>query len=330
MRWGDAAIARKLGLICTGALLWAASGPAHPEDKYASRPVHIIAAAAPGGNPDVLARLLAERLSISLGAPFIVENLAGAGGVLAAKRIVDAQPDGYTLMINDSGALAISVAMNPQVKYTIKDFTLVTALASVPTALVVIPSLPAHDLPEFITLAKSEPGSLSFGSAGVGSIHHLTMEIFAERTGINLLHVPYKGGTALVAGLLGNEIQAGWSGLPNVVPHIKSGTLRALCVSVLQRARSLPDVPTCDELGIKGFDVADMLGLQGPAGMAEQTVRTLQQAVATAVRDPAFTSKLAVVGMNIAEQGTADYAAFMREDMKRYAEIVDRLHLRQQ
>ncbi|MGN6572632.1 MAG: Bug family tripartite tricarboxylate transporter substrate binding protein [Pseudolabrys sp.] len=328
MRGLRIATLRNLALMSAAAIL-AASGPGHAEDKYPSRAVHIVAAAAPGGNPDVLARLLADRLSNALGSPFVVENMAGAGGVLAAKRIADAKPDGYTLMINDSGALAISVAMNPQVKYTLKDFTPVTSLASVPTALVVIPNLPANNLQEFIALAKSKPGELSFGSAGAGSIHHLTMEIFEERTGIKLLHVPYKGGTALVAGLLGKEIQAGWSGLPNVVPHIKSGTLRAMCVSVLQRAKSLPDVPTCDELGIKGFDVADMLGLQGPAGLPPEVVRTLQQAVAKAVRDPAFAEKLALLGMNITEDGTANYAAFMKDDMDRYGKIVDRLHLRQ-
>jgi tripartite-type tricarboxylate transporter receptor subunit TctC len=325
MRWAD--VARNSALICA-AVLMAATGPGHAEDKYPSRAVHIVAAAAPGGNPDVLARLLADRLQAALGSPFVVENMAGAGGVLAAKRIVDAKPDGYTLMINDSGALAISVAMNPQVKYTLKDFTPVTSLASVPTALVIIPTLPAKNLQEFIALAKSKPGELSFGSAGAGSIHHLTMEIFEEKTGIKMLHVPYKGGTALVAGLLGKEIQAGWSGLPNVVPHIKSGTLRPMCVSVLQRARSLPDVPTCDELGIKGFDVADVLGLQGPAGMPDDVVRTLQQAVAKAVRDPAFAEKLALLGMNITENGTANYATFMQDDIKRYGAIVERLHLR--
>lgn len=330
MSWLDAAIARKLALLCAAALFWVTCGQGYAEDKYPSRPVHVIAAAAPGGNPDVLARLLAERLSNALGQPFVVENMPGAGGVLAAKRIADAQPDGYTLMINDSGALAISVAMNPQVKYTLKNFTPITSLASVPTVLVVVPSLPAKNLQEFIALAKSKPGALTFGSAGAGSIHHLTMEIFAERTGIKLLHVPYKGGTALVAGLLGGEIQAGWSGLPNVVSHIKTGALRALCVSVLQRAKSLPDVPTCDELGIKGFDVADMLGLQGPAGLPDQTVRTLQQAIAKAVRDPQFAAKLDILGMNVTENGTGDYVRFMHEDLKRYTGIVNRLHLRQQ
>jgi tripartite-type tricarboxylate transporter receptor subunit TctC len=315
-------------LIAAVASLCLASASAHAEDKYPSRAVHIVAAAAPGGNPDVLARLLGERLSSMLGAAFVVENMPGAGGVLAAKRIQTAQPDGYTIMLNDSGALAINVAMNPNATYAVKDFTPITALASVPTVLVVIPSVPAKNLQEFIALAKSKPGELSFGSAGTGSIHHLTMEIFEERTGINLLHVPYKGGTALVAGLLGGEIQAGWSGLPNVVAHIKSGSLRALCLSVLKRAVSLPDVPTCDELGVKGFDVADMLGLQGPAGIAEQTVRTLETSVATVLKDPAFANRLAVLGMNISEQGTAQYRTFMEDDLKRYSAIVNRLHLR--
>jgi tripartite-type tricarboxylate transporter receptor subunit TctC len=318
---------RGFALISAIAVLFA-SASASAEDKYPSRAVHIVAAAAPGGNPDVLGRLLAERLQTMLGAPFVVENMPGAGGVLAAKRIQAAQPDGYTIMLNDSGALAINVAMNPNANYTVKDFTPITALASVPTVLVIIPSVPAKNLQEFIALAKSKPGELSFGSAGTGSIHHLTMEIFEERTGIKLLHVPYKGGTALVAGLLGGEIQAGWSGLPNVVAHIKSGSLRALCVSVLKRAVSLPDVPTCDELGVKGFDVADMLGLQGPAGMPEQTVRTLETSVAKILKDPAFANRLSVLGMNISERGSADYRSFMEDDLKRYSAIVDRLHLR--
>jgi tripartite-type tricarboxylate transporter receptor subunit TctC len=320
---------RGFALVSALAVFVLAAASAQADDKYPSRAVHIVAAAAPGGNPDVLARLLAERLSSMLGAPFVVENMPGAGGVLAAKRIQAAQPDGYTIMLNDSGALAINVAMNPNANYTVKDFTPITALATVPTALVIIPSVPAKNLDEFIALAKSKPGGLTFGSAGAGSIHHLTMEIFEERTGIKLLHVPYKGGTALVAGLLGGEIQAGWSGLPNVVAHIKSGALRALCVSVLQRAVSLPDVPTCDELGVKGFDVADMLGLQGPAGMPEQTVRTLEMSVAKILKDPAFASRLAVLGMNISDRGSAQYTSFMQDDLKRYSAIVDRLHLRQ-
>jgi tripartite-type tricarboxylate transporter receptor subunit TctC len=262
-----------------------------------------------------------------LGQPFVVENVPGAGGILAAKRIADAAPDGYTLMLNDSGALAINISMSPDATYKLKDFTPITALTTVPTALVIIPSVPASNLSEFIALAKSKPDVMSYGSAGAGSIHHLTMEIFAERTGIRLLHVPYRGGSALVNGLLTGEIQAGWSGLPNVISHINAGKLRGLCVSVLKRAVSLPDVPTCDEAGIKGFDIADMLGLQGPAGMAPKAVERLQSAIAKVMREPAMAERMTVLGMDMQEDGTDSYVRFMQDDLDRYAKVIDRLGL---
>jgi tripartite-type tricarboxylate transporter receptor subunit TctC len=306
----------------------AASAAQAQDDNYPNRPVHIIAAAAPGGNPDVLARLLSQRLSEVFGQSFIVENVPGAGGVLAAKRIATSSPDGYTLMINDSGALAINITMNPDANYKLADFTPVTALATVPTALVIIPTVPANSLSEFIALAKSKPGAMNYGSAGPGSIHQLTMEIFAERTGIKLVHVPYRGGTALVNGLLTGEIQAGWSGLPNVISQINVGKLRGLCVSVLKRAASLPNVPTCDEAGIKGFDIADMLGLQGPAGMSPKVVERLQSAVAKTIREPAMVERMGVLGMSMQENGTASYAQFMQDDLDRYAKVIDRLGLK--
>jgi tripartite-type tricarboxylate transporter receptor subunit TctC len=319
---------RRRIVVLTSALGVAIFATAHAQEQnYPSRPVHVLAAAAPGGNPDVLARLLSQRLADVLGQPFVVENVPGAGGILAAKRIADAAPDGYMLMLNDSGALAININMSPDATYRLKDFTPITALATVPTALVIVPSVPANDLNEFIALAKSKPDAMSYGSAGAGSIHHLTMEIFAERTGIKLLHVPYRGGSALVNGLLTGEIQAGWSGLPNVIPHIKAGKLRGLCVSVLARAVSLPDVPTCDEAGIKGFDIADMLGLQGPAGMSPKSVERLQSAVAKIMREPAMVERMAILGMDMQEKGTANYVRFMQDDLDSYAKVIDRLGL---
>lgn len=307
-------------------LAWTASA-AQAQD-YPDHAVRVLAASAAGGNPDVLARLLSQRLSEELGQPFVVEDVPGAGGILLAKRIALSTPDGYMLMINDSGALAINITMNPEATYTLKDFTPVTALATVPTVFVIVPSLPAKTLDEFIALAKSKPDKLSFGSAGAGSIHHLTMEIFAERAGIKLLHVPYRGGTALVNGLLTGEIQAGWSGLPNVISLINTGKLRALCVSVLTRAASLPDVPTCDEAGVKGFDIADMLGLQGAAGISPKIVARLQSAVAKIVREPDMAKRMATLGMVMQENGTANYARFMQDDLDRYGKVIDRLNLK--
>lgn len=309
-------------------LVLAVSAAQAQQDDYPNRPVHVIAAAAPGGNPDVLARLLSQRLSEVLGQSFIVENVPGAGGVLAAKRIAGSSPDGYTLMVNDSGALAINITMNPDANYKLAEFTPVTALATVPTAFVIIPSVPANNLSEFIALAKSKPGVMNYGSAGPGSIHHLTMEIFAERAGVKLVHVPYRGGTALVNGLLTGEIQAGWSGLPNVISQINVGKLRGLCVSVLKRAASLPNVPTCDEAGIKGFDIADMLGLQGPAGMSPKVVERLQSAIAKVIREPTMVERMGVLGMSMQENGTASYAQFMKDDLERYAKVIDRLGLK--
>ena len=320
---------RRIVLLALGFVLAVSSSAAQAQqDDYPIRTVHILAAAAPGGNPDVLARLLSQRLSEVFGQSFVVENVPGAGGVLAAKRIATSSPDGYTLMINDSGALAINITMNPDANYTLADFTPITALATVPTALVIIPSVPANSLSEFIALAKTKPGAMNYGSAGPGSIHQLTMEIFAEQSGVKLVHVPYRGGTALVNGLLTGEIQAGWSGLPNVIAQINTGKLRGLCVSVLQRAASLPNVPTCDEAGIKGFDIADMLGLQGPAGMSPQVVERLQSAVAKIIREPAMAERMAILGMAMQEKGTANYVRFMKDDLDRYAKVIDQLGLK--
>jgi tripartite-type tricarboxylate transporter receptor subunit TctC len=298
------------------------------EEAYPSHTVRIIAAAAPGGNPDVLARLLAQRLTEIFGKPFVVENVPGAGGIVAATRVAAAPNDGYVLMINDSGGMAINVTMSPDLTYRpLQDFTPITALATVPTVLVLNSSVPAKTLPEFIALAKSKPGAMSYGSAGVGSIHHLTMAIFAERANIDLLHVPYRGGTAMVNGLLTGEIQAGWSGIPNVISLINTGQLRALCVSVVKRSSSLPDVPACAELGFSGFDVATMLGLQTSAGVSPKIVAQLQSAVAKALREPAMMQRMRMLGIEMQENGTAQYTQFMKDDLNLYEVVVKKLNL---
>jgi tripartite-type tricarboxylate transporter receptor subunit TctC len=187
--------------------------------------------------------------------------------------------------------------------------------------------VPANTLAEFVALAKSKPGGMSFGSAGTGSIHQMTMIIFAKQAGIALLHVPYRGGTGLVNALLTGEVDSGWSGIPNVVSLIKTGKLRALCISVLRRDDSLPEVPTCDELGYKGFDVATVLGLQSSAGVPAPIVAKLQSAVAKILREPEIAERLKTLGIHLAENGTAAYTKFMQDDLKRYTEIVNEFHL---
>ena len=304
------------------ALILAPAGVSAQVD-FPNRPVRMIAAAAPGGNPDVMARLLSHKLSGAFGKPFVVENVPGAGGVVAAKMVAAAPPDGHVLMLGDSGALAINVVLNPDLGYRpLEDFTPITALVTLPTVLVVHPSLPATTLAEFIALAKSKPGQLAYGSAGPGSIHHLTMAIFAAQTGIDLLHVPYRGGTALVGGLIKGEVQAGWSGIPNVLPLIEAGQLRVLCISTPQRSKSVPNVPTAIEVGIKDFDYATMMGLQTSAGAARELVARLQGAVAKALREPDLAERMATLGMDLRENGTAGYVKFMQDDIARYRSAI--------
>ena len=291
-------------------VLGLALGAAQAQETYPAKSVRLIAAAAPGGNPDVLARLLAAKLADTFGRPFIVENIPGAGGV--------------------SGAMAINPALNSKLTYNpLRDFALITALAAVPTVLVANPALPANTLQEFVALAKSKPGELSYGSAGSGSVHHLTMAVFASRAGIDLLHVPYKGGTALVAGLLGGEVQAGWSGIPNVAPHIRSGKLKVYAISTARRSPSLPDVPTAIEQGFPDFDIATVIGLQAPAGTPRDIVIRLQRVVAKILREPDIAERMSNLGMELRENGTQDYVRFMKADMERYAQAVKTAGVRQ-
>jgi tripartite-type tricarboxylate transporter receptor subunit TctC len=302
--------------------------PVRAEDtNYPTHPVRVIAASAAGGNPDVLARILSARLSEVFNNPFVVEDVPGVGGVIAAKQTAAARPDGYTVGLNDSGSLGISIAMNPDANYTLKDFTPITALARLPTILVIRPDVPATTLADFVALAKAKPGAMSFGSAGTGSIHQMTMIIFEKAAGISLLHVPYRGGTGLVNALLTGEVDSGWSGIPNVVSLIKTGKLRALCISVLQRDESLPEVPTCDELGYKGFNVATVLGLQSSAGAEPTIVAKLQCAVAKILREPQIAERLKTLGIHMAENGTAAYTKFMQDDLDRYTKVVEEFHL---
>ena len=310
-------------------LLVSLVGYAHAQDSYPSKSVRLVAAAAPGGNPDVLARMLAAKLADAFGRPFVVENLPGAGGVVAAEQVARAAPDGHTLMLGDSGALAINVALNPRLTYhPLKDFTLITALAAVPTVLVANPSLAATSLNDFVREAKAK--QLAYGSAGNGSVHHLTMAVFLARSGVEMLHVPYKGGSALVAAVLSGEVQSGWSGIPNVLANIRAGKLRVYAISTAQRSSTLPDVPTAAELGFADFDIATVIGLQAPAGLSREIAARLQSAVAKALRERDLAERMANLAMELRENGTEHYQRFVREDLERYAAAVKAAGIKQE
>lgn len=314
----------KVNRILTAILLAAPMAVlAQGTPNYPAKPVRLVVPAAPGGNPDVLARMLTQKLQASLGASMVVDNQPGAGGISAAISIAKTAPDGYTLFFGDSGSMAIGVAINPKLPYhPLRDFSLITGLASVPTVLVTHPGVPAANLQEFISYAKSRPGQVNFGSAGIGSIHHLTLAILELESGTRMLHVPYKGGSPLVAAVMANEVQAGFSGIPNVAQAIRAGKLKVLGISLLQRSKSMPDVPTLDEQGLKGFDVATTIGLQAAAGLPKPIMTALQSAVARALREPDVTERMAAMGMELAENGTDRYVQFVKEDLDRFSAAV--------
>ncbi len=306
------------------------TGSAIAQSAWPSRPVRISTAAPPGGNPDILARMLAVKYSEVFGKPFVVESVTGGGGTVGALAISRSAPDGHNLLIGDSGALAIAPAlMGATLAYQpLKDFTPITSLAAVPTILMLTPAVPANSFEEFIRYAKANPGKVSFGTAGVGSIHHMTMAILATRAGVEFLHVPYKGGAAITAGLLAGDIQSALIGIPNAVQPLKSGRLKTVGISTLARSPVMPDVPTMAESGLTGFDVASNMGLVAAAGTPPDIVAKLQALSARSMREPEIAAKIASLGMIPTENGTAHYVQFMREDYERYATVVKTLGLK--
>ncbi len=304
----------------------ASTAVAQRDDAYPTTQIKLIVPAAPGGNPDVLARLLAQKLAVSLGRLVVVENQGGAGGTIAAGMIARAA-DAHTLGVLDSGALTIapvvSGAQGTKLPYDeVKDFTPITGLASVPTLLVAHPSMPVATLGEFIAYAKANPTKINFGSAGIGGIHHLTMLAFVSRAGIEVTHVPYRGGALISAGLLGGEIHAAFNGIPNVIDHIASGKMKVLAASTLARLKTHPNVPTVAKLGFPGFDLAATMGLFARGGTPMAIVERLQAAAAKAMREPDLVQRIEAIGMVIREDGTANYEKMMRDDKALYAKLV--------
>ena len=288
-----------------------------------NKPVRLVIPAAPGGNPDVLARMMAQKLQISLGAPMIVDNQPGAGGVGAAIATSKSVADGHTLFFGGTGSILIPVALNPKLPiHPLRDFTHITGLAAVPTVLVAHPSVPAANMREFIAFAKAQPGRVNVGSAGVGSTHHLTMAVFETESGTKMLHVPYKGGSPLVAAIMSGEVHAGFSGIPNVSQAIRAGKLKIFGISLIRRSKSLPDVPTLDEQGLKGFNIAANMGVQTAAGLPVTLVAQIQAAMARAIREADIAERMTALGMELIENGTENYLQSVTTEFEHYLAAV--------
>lgn len=290
--------------------------------NYPANPVSLINPYAAGGPADVLARTVIEPVSADLGQQMVLINKAGGATAIAASFVANAPKDGYTLLLSNASSHIVTPLL-AKVNYDgIKDFTFVCMIASVNNVLVVRKDLPAKTVPELIALAKAKPGTLTYGSVGNGSQPHLAGELFQQMTGTKLTHVPYRGAAPATVDMLAGQIDLGILNMPPLLEHIKSGGLRALAVASTQRAGQLPDVPSLDELGLKGFNVVTWYGIAAPAGTPQPIIDKLAATFQKVIASPATKSKLAAQGVETFYLGPEDFVAYIAQDQKRMADLI--------
>jgi tripartite-type tricarboxylate transporter receptor subunit TctC len=296
-------------------------GPAQAQN-FPDRPLHWIVPYPPGGTTDVLARHVAQAVSEQLGQAVVIDNRGGAGGQIAMNAVAKAAPDGYTLLVSDA-SLATAPSLYKQLQFDpVKDLVAVARFATVPHIVVVNPTVHAETLAELIALSKQAPGTLNFGSGGVGSPLHLAGEALRLQTGIVWTHVPYKGAGPAILGVLTNEVQVATPSLPAALGQIKAGKLRAIAVMSPQRLPTLPAVPTVAELGYPKATVFGWVGLHAPAGTPAAVLDTLSAAITKALQEPQLREHLATEGADLAPQSASDYAQFLATESARWKEVV--------
>jgi tripartite-type tricarboxylate transporter receptor subunit TctC len=290
---------------------------------WPTKPISLVVPFPPGGTTDVLARALGERLSTSLGQPVVVENRPGAGATLGADYVArSAKPDGYTLLV---GAVHHTIASSVYKKLPYdfqKDFAPITVIATVPNVLVVNAGTPVRNVAELVALAKSQPGKLTYGSNGNGTAQHLIGTQFQILTGTELIHIPYKGSGPLATDLLGGQITMSFDTVTPVLPHIRAGKLRALAVTTGKRSSALPDVPTLDEVGLKGFDIGTWFGVLAPAATPKEIVARLNAAMVKVIQSPEFRKRMDEIGAEPIGNSAEQMAAQIKEETDKFAKLV--------
>ena len=322
---------RSFALALGAGLLGASTRAAFAQD-WPNRPLHLIVPFPPGGSTDLLGRAIGQELAQALKQPVVIENVPGAGGSIGAERAARAAPDGYTLLMGHIGTLAVNPSLYPKLGYDpVRSFAPVAWVARVPNVLVVNPAVPAANLKELVAYAKAHPGQLNYGSGGNGSAAHMAMEYLKMATGTSLLHIPYRGTAPALADTISGQVQAIFTGVPALLPHVKAGKLRPLAVSSPRRLALLPDVPTVAESGVPGtkdFEADQWYGLVAPAGTPADVVAQLNKLVNASLASPAVRERLASEGAEPAPTTPQAFGELIAREIPRWARVIKAANIR--
>jgi tripartite-type tricarboxylate transporter receptor subunit TctC len=296
--------------------------PAQASESYPSRPIRLLLPSSPGGPVDVIGRTMTAGLSEALGQQIVVDNRAGAGGIIGAETVARATPDGYTLMFSHSGPLAIEAAMHSKLSYhPLKDFAPVSLVCTSPYVLVVTPASPAKSVKDLIALARSRPGKFHFASGGIGTGLHMSGELLNQAAGIKMVHVPYKGAGPGTTALLGGEVDAMFNGVSAALPHVKAGRLRALAISSAKRSPLLPDLPAVAESGLN-YDTSGWYALVAPAGTPKAIIARLQANLKKALSEPEMKQRLAAQGIEGIAGTPEELGKHLRIELEKWTTVV--------
>jgi len=316
-------------LLLAGAI--AISTPSLVLADYPERPIRLIVPFAPGGSNDILARLLAQRLSDALRQTVVADNRAGAGGVIGVEAAARATPDGHTLVMGHIGTHGINPGLYPKLPYdAVRDFVAVAPVAAAPNLLLVHPSVPANTVGELIDLARQRPGQLNYASGGIGGSTHLSAELFRMMAKIDLNHVPYKGGGPALTAILAAEVSVLFNNIVSAMPHVKSGRLRALGISSPQRSPIAPELATIAEAGVPGYAIVSWYGVFAPAATPAAIVQRLNREIGAAMTAPAMVSRLTADGASAMTASPRDFAEFVRDEVAKWGRVIRAAGIRAQ
>lgn len=298
---------------------------------YPTKPMRLVVGFSPGGSTDVTARILAERMSVSMGQQLVVDNRAGAGGNIGADLVAKSNPDGYTILMATTGVMAFNHYLYAKLPYSAeRDLAPVTQIGALPLILVVPASLPAKSVGDLIGLAKSQPGKYSFGSSGVGGTTHVTAELFKALAKIDIVHVPYKGSGQMMGDLLGGQVQIAFDQIASSIAHVKSGRLRALGITTAKRSALLPDMPTIAEAGVPGYEAISWNGFAVPTGTPNAVIRRLQQETLKAVSMPEVREKFFALGIEGIAGTPEQFAALIKSERAKWVPLLKKIGVKPQ